>query len=176
MFVLGHAGIAVGIVHAIDRKADLRWVPVAALLPDLIDKPIWLLLPGFANGWTRNVAHSVTGLAVFTILVTACLGRRAWPYVLAYASHLILDRMWFDSLILTWPLEGFFLPKYRLDHMELFWEKFTDLWTMGGEAVGGSIFLALAVRGRLWDPARRRSFWATGQIPPLLAAEQGNPT
>lgn len=165
MFILGHTGLATGAVHAIDRRADLRWVPLAALLPDLIDKSLWLLVPWFSNGWTRNAAHSLTGLVVFSIVVSWRLRERAWPLLLAYASHLVLDRMWFDGHILTWPFSGFFLfPRYTNDHMELWWAKFTDYWTMGGEALGAAIFAAIAIRGRLWQPARRREFRATGRI------------
>jgi hypothetical protein len=172
MFILGHAGIATGAVHALDREADLRWVALVALLPDLIDKPIWLLWPGFANGWTRNAAHSATGFVVFAALVTAWLGWRSWPYVLAYGSHLVLDRMWLDSLILEWPLGGFALPHFTLDHRELWWQKFTDVWTMGGEALGAALLVGLAVRGRLWKAESRRSFLATGRIPSAPAADR----
>jgi hypothetical protein len=165
MFILGHTGIATGLVHAVDRRADLRWVPLAALLPDILDKPIWLLMPWFANGWTRNVAHSLTGLLVFSLLVGWRLRARAWPLVFAYASHLVLDRAWFDVQNLVWPFGGFIIfPPFTKNHMELWWEKFTDLWTMGGEALGGLIFTALTVRFRLWDPERRREFRTTGRV------------
>jgi len=164
MLIFGHTGIATGAVHAIDRRADLRWVPLAALLPDLVDKPLWLLAPGFTNGWTRNAAHSLTGLAVFTLFVAWTLREKAWPLILAYASHLVLDQMWLEGHILVWPLGGFIFPQFTRDHVELWWEKFSDLWTMGGEAVGGAILIGLTVRGRLWDPERRRSFRATGRL------------
>jgi hypothetical protein len=164
MFVLGHAGIAVGSVHVFDRKADLRWIPLAALLPDLVDKPLWLFLPEFANGWTRSIGHSVTGLVVFAVMTIWAGRHKAWPLVFAYASHLLLDRMWWDATILLWPFEGFFLPKFTLDHMELWWEKFSDPWTLGGEAMGAVLLLLLAVRGRLWDPGCRRAFKATGRL------------
>jgi hypothetical protein len=164
MFVLGHVGIAVGAVHFLDRKADLRWIALAALLPDLIDKPIWFLELGFANGWTRSAAHSVTGLGVFAVLALWALRERAWGPIFAYASHLFLDRMWWDATILLWPFEGFILPKFTRDHLELWWEKLTDPWTMGGEATGLILLAVLWVRGRMWDPERRRAFKATGRL------------
>ncbi len=165
MFILGHTGLATGAVHAIDRKADLRWVPVAALLPDLIDKPLWLLAPWFSNGWTRTAAHSITGLVLFSVIVIWRLRERSWPLVLAYASHLVLDRAWLDMQNLLWPFGGFFLfPPFTKDHAELLWEKFGDLWTLGGEAAGGLVFVALVVRFRLWDPERRRELRTTGRV------------
>lgn len=164
MFVLGHAGIATGCVHALDRKADLRWIPIVALLPDLLDKPIWLFVPWIANGWSRSVAHSVTGLAVFALFSIRRFRERAWPFIFAYASHLVLDRMWWDPTILVWPYYGIQLPPYAFDHTELWWQKFTDLWTMGGEAIGAAILIGLAVRGRLWETEHRRAFTATGRL------------
>jgi len=68
MLVLGHAGITTGVVRWFDPRADLRRVAFAALLPDLIDKPIFFLFPEFANGWSRTVCHGATGLAVFAAL------------------------------------------------------------------------------------------------------------
>src|SRR5581483_2478159 len=138
MLLLGHTGIATAAVHGLDRRADLRWVPLAAILPDIVDKSLWLFAPGFTNGWTRSVAHSLSGLVLFTALAALRMRRAAWPLVLAYASHLVLDRMWFDGHILVWPFGGYFVfPKYAYDHTELWWEKFTDAWTMGGEVLGG---------------------------------------
>src|SRR2546423_1601860 len=110
MFILGHTGIAAGIVRAIDAKADLRRVALASLLPDLVDKPLWAIAPGFANGWTRLVALGLTGLTVFVVATLVALRGRvaeAWPLWLAYALHLCLDRMWEDGHILLWPFEGF---------------------------------------------------------------------
>jgi hypothetical protein len=164
MLVIGHTGLAAGAVRAIERDVDLRLVALVAVLPDLIDKPLWLLAPWFANGWTRTAGHSLTAFVVFTLLVSVRLRARAWPYVLAYASHLLLDRIWWDGHI-TWPFGGFFVfPKYTYDHTEQWWAKFTDLWTMGGEALGGLVFLALALRGRFWERERWRAFRGTGRV------------
>jgi hypothetical protein len=170
MFILGHVGLACGAVHAIDRRADLRWVPVVALLPDLIDKPLWAFVPIFANGWTRSAGHSLTGLAIFAAFAIWRLRERAWPLLLAYASHLILDRMWWDGHILVWPFEGFWLPEFTRDHMELWWEKMSEPWTLGGEVLGATTLIALTVRGRLWERARLAQFRATGRLVPESAS------
>jgi hypothetical protein len=164
MFVLGHTGIPAGAVRAIDRDVDLRAVALVALLPDLIDKPLWLFVPAFANGWSRTAGHSLTAFVLFTLLVSVRLRARAWPFVFAYASHLVLDRIWLDGHI-TWPFDGyFFFPKYMYDHTEQWWAKLSDLWTMGGEAIGALIIVTLAVRGRLWDRERWLAFRSRGRI------------
>jgi hypothetical protein len=134
------------------------------MLPDMIDKPLFVLLPDFTQGWTRTVAHSLAGLVLFTIFTGWRLRKKAWPLVFAYGSHLVLDRMWTDGHILVWPLHGFFFEKFPYDHRELWWEKLTDPWVMGGEAIGFAVVLALFLRGRLWERERRRAFLATGFI------------
>jgi hypothetical protein len=159
MFILGHTGIAAAAVHALDRRADLRLVPIAALLPDLLDKPLALLAPGFAQGWTRLVGHSLSGLALFALVATLRIKWRAWPLVLAYGLHLVLDRMWQDGHILLWPFMGFALEPH---HVEPWWQRISDSWTIGGEVSGFVLLSALAVRGRLWDRERRRAFLRTG--------------
>jgi hypothetical protein len=40
MLVFGHIGLTLGAVRALSREIDARWVAAAALLPDLIDKPL----------------------------------------------------------------------------------------------------------------------------------------
>jgi hypothetical protein len=134
MFILGHTGIAAALVRRLDRTASLRAVAVAALLPDLVDKPVALLFPGFANGWTRLAAHSLTGLGVFALGASLVLGRRAWPLVLAYASHLLLDRMWGDPEIVFWPWTGLWVEPHPLSY----WERLgkLDLYTIAGEVAG----------------------------------------
>src|SRR6266516_341238 len=56
--------------RALSREIDARWVAVASLLPDLIDKPLrYMLAPGFTQGNTRTVGHSLTVLLVVMVLV-----------------------------------------------------------------------------------------------------------
>jgi hypothetical protein len=162
MFILGHCGIAAAIVYAVDKKADLRLVLFAAMLPDLIDKPLALVAPSFANGWTRLVAHGLTGLAVFSIVAILLWREKAWAPILGWLLHLVLDRMWEDVHILFWPFAGFFFAQHPKSFMERWWEKFHDPWTICGEAVGLLALVTLSVRGRLWERRRRLAFLASG--------------
>ena len=173
---LGHVGITTGIVHALDRRADLRLVTVVALLPDLVDKPIRFLLPSIANGWTRNVGHSLASLTFFTAVVLAVRRKRAWPLVLAYALHFVLDRMWEPGnyTVLFWPFSGFFLPRHFPESLEI--HVFEDLWDLAGEVLGLLIALVLVSRGRLWRPERLKAFLRTGVLgtPSAESSSQGS--
>lgn len=165
MFILGHVGISVGVVHAISRRADLRWVPVFALLPDLIDKPLGLALPALAHGWSRTIGHSLFGLALFSLAAVAFARRRAWIAIVPYALHLVLDRMWRerDYPALFWPFTGVAMPPHEPPYLH-WWERFEEQWQYGGELVGLSILVALVVHARLWRPEAWRHFVATGEL------------
>src|SRR5215831_16428471 len=76
MLVFGHIGLTLGIARALSRDIDARWVVVASLLPDLIDKPLqYVIAPAFTHGNTRTVGHSLTVLLVCMVLVAFPLQR-----------------------------------------------------------------------------------------------------
>src|SRR6266568_1204707 len=76
MLVFGHIGLTLGVARALSREIDARWVAVASLLPDLIDKPLrYVLAPVFTQGNTRTVGHSLTVLLVGMVLLAFPLRR-----------------------------------------------------------------------------------------------------
>src|SRR5215471_20488801 len=85
MLLFGHLGLTLGVARALSRESDARWVAVAALLPDLMDKPLRVLAPAFTQGNTRTVGHALTLILVCMVLVAfplrriirGCAGRRA---------------------------------------------------------------------------------------------------
>src|SRR5262244_3543548 len=76
MLVFGHIGLTLGLARALSREIDARWVAVAALLPDLIDKPLRVCAPAFTRGNTRTVGHALTLILVCMVLVAFPLRRR----------------------------------------------------------------------------------------------------
>ncbi len=139
MFIFGHAGITFGVALAaqslgsqphdsaqrptsstrtrihehivsLSNRFDLRLLFIGSLLPDIIDKPLGLLLFPTFYGTGRLLAHSL-----LFVLVLAFAG--VWRYrssrstallTLSYGSgmHLLLDAMWRSPSILFWPLAG----------------------------------------------------------------------
>jgi hypothetical protein len=130
MFVFAHvfAGILIGFGFWL-LTGDRRALPVAvfgALLPDLIDKSLSLLIPGiFGSG--RTLGHTLlffaavmaTGLLVWkcrqTLLCVACAA--------AIFSHQILDSMWTLPVAWFFPLLGpfpvFIIPDYVRQYLWL---------------------------------------------------------
>lgn len=136
MFILGHTGIAVAAVRAVCREAPIAAVAVAAVLPDLVDKPVAYFFPDFAQGWTRLAAHSLTGFLVFSGIAAAFLRARAAPLVFAYALHIALDLHFMDRPIFLWPAYGWIPPPYPEPYWDRFFAKFGHPYTLGGEALG----------------------------------------
>ena len=161
MFPLGHAGPAVA--FAARRGADPRWAALMALGPDLLDKPVAVLMPSLVSHNTRNFGHTalIAGTVLFGLLAARVRGARLlWG---CWVAHLLLDRMWSgdNPAIFLWPLRGDF-PKPVPDG-------FTDThftpWYLGGELVGGFLLLAFMRKHRLFSRARLASFLRTGRIP-----------
>jgi hypothetical protein len=111
------------------READMRWVSLAALAPDLLDKPLALTLyrdTEAALFWGHNLwLHlAVWGVAVAVNLLGVRTTRqrtrlqgflagatRPLPYLLAFSGHLIADRMWGFQESLFYPFgAGYWHP------------------------------------------------------------------
>ncbi len=143
MFVVGHIGITLGAARVaawgfdaarnrfvrseriegregaraggLRESLDDRALALGSLLPDMLDKPLGLILAAdlVGNG-TRSVGHTL----VFALALLAAAGaatvafRRAFPMALALAAagHLALDSMWNHARILLWPLYGWRFP------------------------------------------------------------------
>jgi len=110
MLILGHAGITLGIFWFLEErvglKFDYRIVVLSALLPDIIDKPLGMIILPLNNG--RIVGHT----AIFAIaLLFVGLRYRNFPTIsLASMLHLVEDEMWNEPETLFWPFFGNF-PK-----------------------------------------------------------------
>lgn len=88
------------------QEVDYRLVALAALLPDLVDKPLAI----FAmrdSGAALLYGHTLLmHLLVWTGAATV-RRQRAWlPYLLAFSGHLVADRMWGFGRTLLWPFLG----------------------------------------------------------------------
>ncbi len=89
-----------------DKNADLRYLLVGSLLPDIIDKTLYLFL--LTNN-SRTYGHTLL-FAVFSLFAIMILTSRDNPkrksYLLipiALLFHLVLDEMWMFSETLFWP-------------------------------------------------------------------------
>ncbi|HEY94350.1 MAG TPA: hypothetical protein G4O15_05380 [Dehalococcoidia bacterium] len=89
---------------------DYRMIIIGSMLPDIIDKPLFLLFS--ESGFFTGRSHAHTLLFALLLLSGGLFSRKSWLLALAPANffHLILDCLWADPEILFWPLLGRFEP------------------------------------------------------------------
>ena len=115
MYLFAHlfTGILIGL-GLFQIYGDRRLVPVCiagSLFPDLLDKPLMLLIPGIV-GSTRSIGHTLL-LALAILFAALILWYRSRSVLgIAFAGtvlfHQLLDMLW--TLPVTWffPLQGVF--------------------------------------------------------------------
>jgi len=110
MLFFGHIGITVGVAK-VSRlsKLDYRMVLLGSLLPDIIDKPLFLILGNSFSLSGRDYGHTL----LFNLILLSAglfLARKGgkWLFSLALGSlmHLIFDQIWHNMETLFWPLLG----------------------------------------------------------------------
>ncbi len=176
MFPLGHIGITVALVVGARRwrgefRIDYRMLLMAALLPDLIDKPLSLVL-GVGG---RAMAHTllfVLGLILLFLLLrtqAASPHRSAiWTAIflalaIGSSTHLILDRMWMQPEILFWPFLGMAFPLDSFDFFN-FLEGYRDPYVLIGDILGALAIGYLAWRHRMYRRVNFLRFLRKGRL------------
>ncbi|MFC2031672.1 metal-dependent hydrolase [Chloroflexota bacterium] len=109
MLPLGHVAYTWSVLsllqtHDYASQADYRGMVFAALLPDMIDKPLSLTVMS-DSGTSQGLSHTLLAHAVVT-LATACFRPHWLPYALAFNGHLIADQMWKYTDTLLFPFSG----------------------------------------------------------------------
>ena len=168
MFVLGHVGIGRRLVtraYAAFSRRERRLFILGALLPDLIDKPLYYI-PSWITGktgaalgliaGTHSFAH--TGLFLLLLAGAAALVRRRHSVhrgalralALGSATHLALDTigLTMNAATMFWPLLGWQFTAFTHRGLgEHLWTIFRPV-TLTGELLGGAVLA--------WDAWKRR--------------------
>ncbi len=149
-------------------RLDYRLLAAAALLPDLLDKPLAILVFTDSHS-SQNVGHSLLlhGLA---LVVTLLAWRRAVPYVLAFNGHLLADRMWHHTETFWWPFYGFDVfwqykpmntPGQMLDVYLDILTRYPQVWLV--ELIALGLLAWLGYRYNLYHWPALRTFILTGR-------------
>jgi hypothetical protein len=162
MFVLGHLGLGKLVVRPAYRRftsRDRRVFLTGALLPDLLDKPLyygaawWTGRQGGAIGWisgTHTFGH--TGLFLLALAGAAVITRSSAVRALALgvATHFLLDvvGLSMDHQMILWPLFGWRFPIYPFSGLGQHLGTILRPVTLSGEVLGAA-YLA-------WDYRRER--------------------
>ncbi len=152
------------------KKVDYRLVALAAMGPDLIDKPLAVLY--FYRRYKSAVlfAHTLlVHLGVFIYIVWK--KPKGWLYGLAFNGHAILDRLWLFKNTWYWPFTGWHFQVWgkrgseQQDIKLAYWYAFTRrpelwVWEVGGLMAG----LWFVWRNKLYQPHRLKHLILTGKL------------
>lgn len=153
MFVLGHLGLGKKLAARPFRHfapVDKRAFFAGALLPDLIDKPLYYI-PAWLTGKHGAAAGILSGTHLFAhtglflvVLTAAALVTRSRPLralVLGVATHFVLDFVGLSMNLgtLLWPLFGWHFPTYPFKSLSQHLGTIFNPITFIGETLGAAI-------------------------------------
>lgn len=113
MLLFAHLGLTLVAARFL-KWIDPRFLALGALLPDIIDKPLGLLIFG-SMGHGRIFAHTLLFVLVLILISLASRDPRAASLSTGALAHLFLDAVWLSPAILLWPLLGPFPPADPMD-------------------------------------------------------------
>jgi len=131
---------------------DYRLILIGSLLPDILDKPSWLITFGdiFPSG--RAYGHTLLfSMVLFFCGLLLIRYKKSGLLIISLSSiiHLILDRMWHNPVTLWWPLLG---AIQRADATgwisDIIRALFSDPGTYIPEVIGLTIILLMGYRLR----------------------------
>jgi hypothetical protein len=150
-------------------EADYRMIALAAVGPDLVDKPLAGIY--FYRRYKSAVLFAHTLLANLIVFwVTVIRIPRIWVYTAAWLGHAVLDRLWHFPNTFYWPLRGWQFHVWGKQGSEqdaigkAYWYAFTRRRELWGWELGGLLALAIFVwRRRLYRRDNLLEFLLTGR-------------
>jgi inner membrane protein len=149
------------------RSIDYRMVLLGSLLPDIIDKPMWIFTGSNVLWDGRGYAHSFIFSFVLLIagIVFAATRNSTWLLTVSVGAffHLALDQMWLNPVALWWPLLGPIHREATAGWLASLWRGLTsDPTDYVSEIIGFAVILYLSLR--LLIGRRVMRFLKTGNI------------
>ena len=127
MLLFGHLGVTLGIffficmfIPPLITIIEPKYLALGALLPDLVDKPLGMIIFASTISTGRMIGHTL--LLSFTLLYIglSLYEKRGDIRIMSLAAgtffHLMEDQMWGDPRTLFWPFLGFSFPKDSIDN------------------------------------------------------------
>lgn len=174
MFPTGHITYTFGGLALLQARGwmppdvDYRLAALVAVAPDMVDKPLSLLV--FTDSQTtQGLCHTLVVHLAVTALVLV-FARRFWPYAVVFNFHLVCDQIWRYPRTMLWPLLGpGFEPWKPIEGLEGFLAAYAEIAMMPEmltlELIGLAMLAVLVVSRRLYRPARLAAFLRTGHLP-----------
>jgi membrane-bound metal-dependent hydrolase YbcI (DUF457 family) len=166
-----HVGATVAFIRYAfrDPNMDLRFLAVGAVVPDLIDLPIGIVMWG-TYAAPRLGAHSLLfgALIMVAVLVGTRRGPRRKQWMLLAVGvlmHALLDALWRQPETLWWPFLGTTFASSGFDTYGAYVRHLMTNPTMWvGEFVGLAYLVWLGRRAGLANPEARSRLLSTGVV------------
>ncbi len=191
MLPTGHIEFTWAALNLVQRRTgwfhdtDYRLMAIAALAPDLLDKPLALTLyrdTDAALFWGHNLwLHLAVWLIAWAMIAGKVQSRAAarttirrrfagvLPYLLAFSGHLLADRMWGFRESLLYPFgAGYWHPWVHVGEPAAMLAAYlhiirTTPILVAFEVVGAALLVWFIADRRLWEPGRLARFLRTGR-------------
>ncbi|MCX6678080.1 MAG: metal-dependent hydrolase [Methanothrix sp.] len=115
MLLFAHVGLALASARLLSR-VSLPFLALGSMLPDIIDKPLGLIVFGSPN-MGRIVAHTLLFLMLLSALSIYFRDIRLFSLTWGVLIHISLDFMWNSPKTFLWPFLGPFPSAPLLDTM-----------------------------------------------------------
>ena len=180
---LGYTTAAVGVSEKLNlkRHLDYRLVALMAILPDVVDRALYVFaLPGAQSG--RLFAHTLVFCLVL-LAVFVVIRRDLWVYGLLPLFHLLMDMQGLSAQQFFWPLLDADLSSVHIpgglaetagqSYADRVGDRIHDILDTYGragilslliEAGGLATLVLLTLKSRLYDRRRLARLVATGDI------------
>jgi inner membrane protein len=170
----GHIEYTWGALNLLQRKAglfkdaDYRVAALSALSPDLIDKPLSLLV--FTDSKTsQGLAHTLL-VHLLVSLIVFIWWRKGFVYALAFNGHLLADRIWLYPRTLFFPFLGWQFEPWRfMGSPKAMLDAYTEIVTypliIALESIGLVVLAWLVIIYRLYRRENLTAFLASGRLP-----------
>lgn len=188
MLLLGHVGYTVGGGWATQRlgvrkPVDFRLLAFMAILPDIIDRSLFLVVLDTSSG--HLIAHTLF-FQLLLLAVLVAVRREFWIYGVASLLHLVLDFEGLSAEHVLWPLLGSDLAHIGIvdadaltasqPFLERVWDRLgaesDNYFNAGARALlldfgGLAMLLVFAGTNKLYQGRRLLSFARDGRSPPI---------
>jgi hypothetical protein len=174
MLPAGHIEYTWGALNLLQRKArlfedaDYRVAALAALLPDLIDKPLSLLVFTDSKS-SQGLAHTLLVHLLISLIIFVWW-RKGFVYALAFNAHLLADRIWRYPRTLFFPFLGWQFEPWRfMGSPEAMLDAYAEVVTypliIALESIGLVILAWLVVTYHLYRWENLLAFLVSGRLP-----------
>ncbi len=163
MLFFAHLGLTLAGARLV-LAADLAFVTLGSLLPDIIDKPLGIIVYG-TPAMGRTFAHTLLFLTLLIALALYFQDIKLASLSGGVFAHLALDSMWRSPVTLMWPLLGGFPIAQELstiDYLQTILLAIPDPWVSVPEAIGLIYLLYFGYHFRKIIAAQGRSMIRIG--------------